>query len=424
MTTVDGLMLIAAAGVALLAATVLVECLAALWPMRRLVDREAVETIPPLAVLIPAHNEGRNVMPTVRSVAAQLRPEDRLIVVADNCTDDTATAAAQAGAKVIERSDAERRGKGYALAFGVDYLRANPPGVVVILDADCFVDEGTVVDLAQVAAKTGRPVQACYVMKRPREAGPRDTVSALAFLMKNAVRARGLSVLGGTCHLTGSGMALPWELVSRMSLASGHIVEDMAMGVDAAAMGRAPVWCGQVWVVSELPDQASAATSQRTRWEHGHLQVLQRAPGYLMKGLATGRWALAAMAIDLMVPPLSLLVMLMVAVTGAATVWGWMGGSWAAAVVAGSSLAAVGLSVMIGWAMAGRREISLMDLASVPLYVLWKIPIYLKFFTKRQSSWVRTDRSKGGPMGAGDASVPTQGSGGAMRTESSAEQRR
>ena len=43
-----------------------------------------------LAVLVPAHDEGAVLLQTISDIQMQLRPGDRLLVVADNCTDDTA----------------------------------------------------------------------------------------------------------------------------------------------------------------------------------------------------------------------------------------------------------------------------------------------------------------------------------------------
>ncbi len=70
---------------------------------------------PQVAVLVPAHDEASIIGATLASIAPQLRPGDRLLVVADNCTDDTAQLAREAGAEVVERHDARLRGKGYAL---------------------------------------------------------------------------------------------------------------------------------------------------------------------------------------------------------------------------------------------------------------------------------------------------------------------
>src|SRR3954467_13756120 len=70
---------------------------------------------PKLAVLIPAHNEQFAIGKTLASVCRQLVSGDRLVVVADNCTDQTAAVARRQGAEVTVRSDSFHRGKGYAL---------------------------------------------------------------------------------------------------------------------------------------------------------------------------------------------------------------------------------------------------------------------------------------------------------------------
>src|ERR1700723_2611117 len=82
---------------------------------------------PRVAVLIPAHNESKGLLSTLGDTQVQLRSTDRLLVVADNCTDDTAEVAASAGAEVTERHDPTKVGKGYALDWGLRHLSTAPP---------------------------------------------------------------------------------------------------------------------------------------------------------------------------------------------------------------------------------------------------------------------------------------------------------
>src|ERR1700730_9152561 len=127
-----------------------------------------------LAVLVPAHDESPIIASTLRSLIPQLAPDDTLLVVADNCSDDTAAVATKEGAEVIVRSDSLRRGKGYALDCGVRHLerdRCGPPEVVVIIDADCLVSEGAIDRLARKCARTGRSIQATYLMHTTAGAG-------------------------------------------------------------------------------------------------------------------------------------------------------------------------------------------------------------------------------------------------------------
>src|SRR5436190_22026448 len=84
-------------------AVLVAECLAALWPSRRPVV-DPTSPRPSCAVLIPAHNEAAGIGTTLQSLLPQLGPPDRILVVADNCEDCTATTARSYGVSVVERS--------------------------------------------------------------------------------------------------------------------------------------------------------------------------------------------------------------------------------------------------------------------------------------------------------------------------------
>jgi len=348
---------------------------------------------PNVAVLIPAHNETLVIADTLRAIVPQLIAGDRLVVVADNCTDDTAKIAAGAGAEVLERSDRERRGKGYALDFGVRHLAKSPPEVVLIIDADCAIDSGTIERLARECLATGRPLQALYLMHAPAGAGLKTRIAEFAWLVKNQVRALGRHRLGWPCQLTGTGMAFPWSAISAAALASGHIVEDLKLGIDLARAGAPALFCPEARVTSYFPATAEGIASQRTRWEHGHLDVILRtAPQLFFEALRRGDRHLLALAFDLCVPPLALLMLLALAVFAGSAVF-WLLAKqalplWLSAV----SLLALGLSVLFSWGRYGRQVISLASLAYAPFYALWKIPLYLTFLVRRQAEWIRSRR--------------------------------
>jgi hypothetical protein len=101
------------------ALTLLAEILASLPASqpRNLPDRR-----PSVAVLIPAHDEREHIAAAVQGAREQLVVGDRLIVIADNCSDETAALAEAAGAEVVERHDSNRRGKGFALDAGLRFL--------------------------------------------------------------------------------------------------------------------------------------------------------------------------------------------------------------------------------------------------------------------------------------------------------------
>jgi cellulose synthase/poly-beta-1,6-N-acetylglucosamine synthase-like glycosyltransferase len=212
-------------------------------------------------------------------------------------------------------------------------------------------------------------------------------------MVKNLVRPKGLAQIGLPCSLYGTGMALPWALVERVSFASGNIVEDMQLGLDLAIAGYPPLFCPQGKVTGSLPQQERAAKSQRTRWEHGHLQTLvTQVPRLLMTAVRLRRLDLLVMSLDLCVPPLALLVAIWLGMMVLSLVWGGLDLGWLPATILGSGGAMLLVSILLAWLKFGRSILSLSTLLSIPVYVLWKIPIYLKFLVRPQTEWVRTER--------------------------------
>lgn len=392
MTVATVLVALAALIVLVPSLTFFIQCLASVFATkRRSPVRERTATA---AVLIPAHDEAEQIGTTVTRLRDQLQTGDRLIVVADNCSDDTATIAAQAGAEVIERFDTERRGKGYALHFGVQHLAHAPPDVVLVVDADCSLSGGSVDLLVADAARLDRPVQGDYVLTPPSLTGL-GVVSALAMLVRNRVRPQGLHRLGLPCHLMGTGMAIPWKLMHEMPSLDAELTEDLVMGVELALQGHPPAFCPESIVSGELPTTQDAAKQQRVRWEHGHLSTLFRyGPRVLWKGLRTGRIGLVSTGLDLMIPPLALLVTAQVIVLAAGGMLAAIGGPRYPAMIAIAAMALVACAVLIGWARFGRGMIPFRSLAVAPIYLLWKAPIYLLYFTgRREREWRRTNRS-------------------------------
>jgi cellulose synthase/poly-beta-1,6-N-acetylglucosamine synthase-like glycosyltransferase len=350
--------------------------------------------LPRVAVLVPAHNESRNVLPTIACLLSQIRAGDRLLVVADNCIDDTAALARAAGALVIERHDASLRGKGYALAFGVDYLRADPPDVVMVVDADCVVSGGAVARIATESAQSGCPVQMLNLMHASPGAGVRLRILDFAMVVKNLVRPLGSFRLGGACHLMGTGMALPWPLMATARLATGHIAEDMKLGVELAMAGHPARFCLDAEISSAFPDDSQTARTQKSRWEHGHLATLtEELPRMLALAARSGRRALWVLALDLLIPPLALYVLMLAValplVVAASLAWPVLSLAAGVTVLAACALA---LAVGLSWWRYGRHLLSARELLVTPLYALWKLPVYLAYAVRRRSGWVRTRR--------------------------------
>ena len=346
-------------------------------------------------ILVPAHNEASVIRATLTQLQKEISPNDQIFVIADNCTDQTAAIAGAMGVEVLKRVDPDRRGKGYALDFGLQAIAVNPPEVIIIVDADCLVQADALKWLKYQALKTQRPAQAIYLMAPPMESGIKAQISTFAFKVKNLVRPLGLKKIGIPCPLTGTGMAFPWPLIHTLNIADGEIVEDMKMGLDLAISGTAPLLCPEARVIGQLPSQDSASTSQRQRWEHGHLEILKRyVPQLFTQAIKQKRFELALIAWDLAIPPLSLLVLFWLIITSLGIGFSIITTAWfpmLLAIIAGMLLF---LGILIAWLFFGQADLSIQTLLLFPLYLLWKIPLYIAFLINPQKQWIRTERDQ------------------------------
>ena len=348
-----------------------------------------------VAILVPAHDEACGIGRALRSVIPQLQSHDRLLVVADNCTDDTAAIARHEGAEVVVREDPGLRGKGYALDFGVRHLAADPPALVIIVDADCRVQPDCIERLAQACVSSMRPVQALYLMQAGADAPLKARLAQFAWILKNWVRPRGLLRMNLPCQLMGTGMAFPWPLIAAAPLASGHIVEDLKLGIDLACAGAAPLFCPSACVVSEFPASGEGIRAQRTRWEHGHLGMIAgEAPRLLSMAVRKRSAPLLAMALDLGVPPIAALTLAIAATWTLSAIFATI--TFVISPLLWSSALALALALPI--ALARHRFAGdLIGWRDLPLGIVaacGKIPLYWRFLFARQSAWIRSSRER------------------------------
>jgi len=350
---------------------------------------------PRLAALVPAHNESTGVLPTLADIQSQLLSGDRLLVVADNCTDDTAAVAAARGVEVIERHDATRIGKGYALEWGVRHLSLDAPEIVVVIDADCRLADDSMERLAFSCKSTGRPTQALNLMTGPKSK-INYQVAEFAWRVKNWIRPLGLTAVDLPCQLMGTGMAFPWSVIRSANLGNGRVVEDLILGLDLTLAGHPPLFCPSARVMSEFPTSVKGAKTQRQRWEHGHIDTIRRtAPRLLIDALTRRNWDLLALALDLSVPPLSLLGILILGMIGVSGLVASLGFSSVALVVSIASLFAFAIATFLAWFKCGRDVLPVGAILWTIPYIIGKLTLYSELVLgKISSEWIRTDRRK------------------------------
>lgn len=366
--------------------------------LRRLIDQFSDS---PRARLLRDHSEPsaqKSDMDTARlGNAGIVKGTPKIVVVADNCTDNTAEIARRFNVAVLERTDAVCRGKGYALDFGLQYLKSQPEfDVLIVLDADCEVKPFALEALTYRCLALGLPVQALYMMRLPEAPSLKQRIAGFAWLVKNKIRPLALSQLNLPVILTGTGMAFPRHLIDQLNLAHGHIVEDMQLGIDLMLKGYPPRLCQDAEVWSYFPEQPAAQKTQRTRWEHGHLMtIIEQAPRLVKQAILSRNWKLVALALDIAVPPLALLVLIALGGIGFLSIIYAVTNALLPVALLLASFVFFACAILAVWWREGRSLLSFADLCAVPVYIVSKLTVYFTFIVRRQQSWVRTARDGG-----------------------------
>ena len=392
-TFLSGLLLSATLFLLVPAGMLLVEVLASLVPAR---SRPASgRRAAGVEILIPAHDEEQAIGGTIAAIRAQMLAMDRLVVIVDNCADRTADIARAAGAEVVERVDKSRHGKGYALAAGLAFVKANEPrGIIVFIDADCTLTPHSLDELFAASQETGGPVQARDTLRRAARRGAFANILEFAWRVRNDVRPRGAMALGLPCHLMGTGMAIPLRLLDDIDLATGHVAEDLQLGLQLTAMGHPPHFCGAAEVTSQFAPTDDGRQVQKQRWVHGHLaSIVEHVPKLVRTAWRRRDAKLLAVAADLSIPPLALLGVMQVLAIAASALLALATGRTAALATAAIGLLASGTALAAAWWQCGRDIVRLVDLAGLPTYIGRQLLSGLLYIGRRRSTWARSQRS-------------------------------
>lgn len=259
-----------------------------------------------IAVLIPAHNEELSLAAPLESIARADYPAGlrAVTVVADNCADGTAAVARGHGATALERTDAVLRGKGYALAFGLETILADRPDAVLILDADCQVEPETFRVLDAHLAGGAEAVQLAVRTRNAGDAGA-SFVGAVGNVFDNLLSA-GKDRVGLPVPLRGSGMCFRRDVLERFPWQDFGLTEDAEYADRLAAGGVRVRFDPRPLVKSETPTRPGDLYQQRRRWRaalfggRGLLaRWLESKPLVLAQLLATGGTVLAAGSVAL-----------------------------------------------------------------------------------------------------------------------------
>ena len=308
-------------------------------------------------ILVPAHDEEVGIARTVASLLALEWPREsfRVLVVADNCSDGTASLAADAGAVVLVRNDPEHRGKGYALEAGYARILADGQAdATVVVDADTFVSRNLLERFASHIERGERALQARYGVLNV-EASWRTRLMAIAFAMFHDVRSLGRCRLGASCGLRGNGMCFTRDVLARVPHQAFSIVEDLEYGIRLGEAGVRVCYVHEASVRGEMAAAghgvANPAPALGGRAQADPASSTRRS--LLREGIRRPDRVLLDLAVDVILPPLSSIAGYALAGLVAATAaWHFGAPAWTVAPWA-ASLLFLAMHVLRGVQLSG-----------------------------------------------------------------------
>jgi cellulose synthase/poly-beta-1,6-N-acetylglucosamine synthase-like glycosyltransferase len=353
-------------------------------------------------IVIPAHDEVAAVSTVVRSCLAATYPRSQfgVLVIADNCCDQTASLAASAGARVVERTDDKKKSKGYALEYLIESLERSGEldsiDALVVVDADTTIDRALLLHFESALRAGCDWVQAYYTVANPDESW-RTRLLKYALSLFNGVMPLGQNRLGGSAAFKGNGMCFSVRGLKRVPWRCYGLVEDQEYAWTLRLAGEKIWFDPDVSVYGAMLGKGGqAAASQRRRWEFGRSEVRKKYLGPLLRTNRIGWWEKMLSLCELTMPPLGVIaVIFMVVVAADAFVLFGLAPSPTPVVrtvfvicsgLMTASLCAYGLAPFLAMRLEWRYALSILFF---PFYLVWKFWISFK---GRPDRWVRTAR--------------------------------
>ena len=363
------------------------------------------------AAVIIAHDEERVIERPVLTLMGQAYRRDRydVIVVADNCADDTAERARLAGARVLERSTGAAQGKSAALRFALDWVAAqNRYDAIAVFDADNEVDPRFLACVEERLRGGERVVQGVIDAKNPDTSWV-SASSALGFWAIAAVAQAPRERARLSAALMGTGWAARMELHRSSGLAPASLTDDMEIGALLALRGVRVAYEPGARVFDEKPTELRSALGQRRRWMQGRWSIARTfVPQLLKRAIAPGsdppfdaasRLRALDVALQLVAPSLLFTAVALMAIGGLELLLGTAGvgieGGATGVIHGGTATILLGTAYYLAPALALRRfHPSTFTWACYlvqPFYLLFSAPLALVgLVLTRRKQWTHT----------------------------------
>ena len=353
-------------------------------------------------VAIPAHNEEANIAETVRSCRAIQYPASLfdVLVISDNCTDNTASAGRDSGARVLERFDATRKSKGHAIEWLIETLKQSGEfdalDALVIIDADTAVQSDLLEQFA-LGLDRGSDWMQCYDCVGNADRSWRTRVMAYGFSLFNGITLAGRKALGLSAGLRGNGMCISTNGLRRVPWHAHGLVEDLEYSWMVRVAGERVEFIENTTVFATmLARGGTPLADQRRRWEFGRSSICRKMLGPVLRSPHLSSLQKAAAIAELTSHPTShvALVYLLLSAAAAFAIPDMIASKQYvlfAFIVVSHAIATLALAIhalspflvsLVPWRFA-------LSLGFIPYYIFWRTVVLAKGVPR---SWIRTPR--------------------------------
>ena len=228
--------------------------------------------------IIPAHNEEAVVVNLIESLKKQTYNKDLydIYVIADNCTDNTAKVAKQAGAIVYERFDETKKTKGYALNWFLQQkIKENAPyDAFFVFDADNIVDKDFIKNMNKKLCQGEDVVQGYRDIKNPSDNWISSGYALFYWTMHRFYHLARYN-LGLSPLLNGTGFMVRFDVIKPQGWDTVTLTEDIEFSLKRIIAGKKLGWATDAICYDEQPTGFKQSWSQRSRWTVGHIQCIK-----------------------------------------------------------------------------------------------------------------------------------------------------
>ncbi len=229
--------------------------------------------------IIPAHNEEAVIGNLLESLKNQEYPKDLydIYVIADNCTDNTAKIARDAGAIVYERFDSTNKTKGYALQWFLDQkIKENADyDAFFVFDSDNIVDKNFIKAMNKKLCQGEDVVQGYRDIKNPSDSWVTAGYAIFYWMMHRFYHLARYN-LGLSPLLNGTGFMVRFDVIKPDGWDTETLTEDIEFSLKRIIKGKKLGWATDAIVYDEQPVGFRQSWIQRTRWSVGHIQCIEK----------------------------------------------------------------------------------------------------------------------------------------------------